>query len=219
MKKKLTLIIGCVAFMMGSHLMAQDGPKFTMEVSSDSVLMNNYFTVAFSLENAEGTNFLPPTFDEFEVVSGPNTSSSMSIMNGQVSQKVTYTYYLRPREIGNYYIEAASIESEEGVLETLPREVIVLPNPDGIIQQPQPRSESFNFDMDGFNMSPFFGPDMKMEGMEDLQKLFPSLEELQKNMQEFFPRLDVMPQQEGEGTKPEEKSKRKRKKFKMWGGR
>jgi hypothetical protein len=212
MKMKLTLIIGCMAFMMGSHLMAQDGPKFTVEVSSDSILMNNYFTVSFTLENAEGANFMPPAFDEFEVASGPNTSSSMSIMNGKVSQKVTYTYYLRPRDIGNYFIEPASIESDEGVLETLPREVIVLPNPDGIIQQPKPRTESFNF-----NSSPFFGPDMKMEGMEDLQKLFPSLEELQKNMQEFFPRLDLMPQQEGEGdgTNPEEKKKRKRKKFKM----
>jgi hypothetical protein len=176
--------------------------------------MNNYFTVSFTLENAEGANFMPPAFDEFEVASGPNTSSSMSIMNGQVSQKVTYTYYLRPRDIGNYFIEPASIESDEGVLETLPREVIVLPNPDGIIQQPQQRTQPFNFNMDGFSGSPFFGPDMKMEGMEDLQKLFPSLEELQKNMQEFFPRLDLIPQEE-EGAKPGEKTKRKRKKFKM----
>jgi hypothetical protein len=182
MKMKLTLIIGCMAFMMGSHLMAQDGPKFTVEVSSDSILMNNYFTVSFTLENAEGANFMPPAFDEFEVASGPNTSSSMSIMNGKVSQKVTYTYYLRPRDIGNYFIEPASIESDEGVLETLPREVIVLPNPEGIIQQPKPRTESFNF-----NSSPFFGPDMKMEGMEDLQKLFPSLENYRKICRSSFP--------------------------------
>lgn len=216
MKKKLTLIIGCMAFVIGSHLFAQEGPRFTVEVSSDSVLMENYFTVSFTLENAEGMNFLPPAFDDFEVVSGPNTSSSMSFINGAMSQKITYTFYLRPREIGNYYIQPASIESNEGLLETLPREVIVLPNPDGIIQQPKPRSESFNFNMDGFNLSPFFGPDMKMEGMEDLQKLFPSLEELQKNMQEFFPRLDMeqMPPK-GEQAVPEQKKKRKRKKYKM----
>ena len=213
MKKKLTLIIGCLAFMTGSQLFAQEEPVFTVEVSSDSVLMDNYFTVSFTLENAEGDNFAPPAFDEFEVVSGPNTSSSMSFINGKMSQKVSYTYYLRPREVGNYYIHPASIESADGVLETLPQEVIVLPNPDGIIQQPKPRSESFNFNMDGMNLSPFFGPDMKMEGMEDLRKLFPSLEEMQKNMQEFFPRLESLSLKQ-QGVEPEQK-KRKRKKFKM----
>ena len=207
--KKLTLIIGCMAFMMGSHLFAQEGPTFTVEASSDSILMNNYFTVSFTLENVEGFNFSPPAFEEFEVVSGPNTSSSMSFVNGEMSRKVTYTYYLRPREIGNFYIHSASIESEEGILETLPTEVIILPNPDGIIQQPKPRSESFNFNMDGFNWSPFFAPDSKMDGMEDMQKLFPSLEELQNSMKGLFPEMEELPKEESG------KKKRKRKKYKM----
>lgn len=208
--KKLSLILGCMALLTMSHLHAQQGPKFTVEVSSDSVLMNNYFTVSFTLENADGMNFMPPSFEAFEVVSGPNTSTSMSMMNGEVSRKVTYTYYLRPRDIGNYYIEPASIESEEGVLETLPREVIILPNPDNIIQQPEPQNRTFQFDMGGFDWEPFFGPDFKMDGLDNLQQLFPSLEDLQNNMKGFFPDLEELKKQQEEGEK-----KKKRKVYKM----
>lgn len=204
-----------MVFMAISHLNAQEGPRFTVEVSSDSVLMNNYFIVTFTLENGEGENFMPPTFEEFEVVSGPNRSMSTSIMNGEMSKKMSFTYYLRPHGEGNYYIEPASIESEEGVLETLPMEVTILPNPDNIIQQPKPQTESFGFDwggfkMDGFNMEPFFGRDFNMDDLNDMQKLFPSLEELQKGMKGFFPNLEELEKQQ-----TPTKKKRKRKTYKL----
>ncbi len=210
--KKLIQLIGCMVLLAIGHMNAQEGPRFTVEVSSDSVLMNNYFTVTFTLENGEGVNFISPAFEEFEVVSGPNRSMSTSIMNGEVSRRLSYTYYLRPVDAGNYYIEPASIESEEGVLESLPVEVIILPNPDGIIQQPKPRSESFKFDMDGFNMSPFFGREFNMDDLNNFQNLFPNLEELQKSMKDFFPNLDL----EGlEKQKESLKKKKKRKTYKM----
>ncbi|MFK7936001.1 MAG: BatD family protein [Saprospiraceae bacterium] len=111
--------------------------KFSVTVSSDSVLLGNYLKVTFLLENANGNEFSPPEFENFTVVSGPNTSSSMSIMNGVVAQSISYTYYVEPSDIGSYYITPASIATEEKILETEPVEIQVLPNPDGIIQRPQ----------------------------------------------------------------------------------
>lgn len=142
MKKILFLTAACL-ILAGKELSAQESAHFSVEVSSDSILMGNYFKVVFTLENANGEQFEAPLFQGFDVVSGPNFSSSISMINGQTSQKVSYTYYLRAREIGNYYIEPASIAVGEKILETLPVEVIVAPNPEGIIQKPeQPESQS-----------------------------------------------------------------------------
>ena len=35
----------------------------------------------------------------FQIVSGPNQSSSMSMVNGSISQSLTYSYTLRPRKL------------------------------------------------------------------------------------------------------------------------
>lgn len=132
--KNLLFTIG---FVLISLFTSAQEAKFSVTVNSDSVLLGNYLKVSFLLENANGSEFAPPAFENFTVVSGPNTSSSMSIVNGVVSQSISYTYYIEPSDIGSYYITPASIATEEKVLETQPVEIQVLPNPDGIIQRPQ----------------------------------------------------------------------------------
>lgn len=132
--KNLLFTIGFI--FIGLFATAQDA-KFSVTVNSDSVLLGNYLKVSFLLENANGNDFSPPTFENFTVVSGPNTSSSLSIVNGVVSQSVSYTYYIEPSDIGSYYITPASIATDEKVLETQPIEIQVFPNPDGIIQRPR----------------------------------------------------------------------------------
>ncbi|MEO1513630.1 MAG: BatD family protein [Bacteroidota bacterium] len=143
--KKFIFICLCVGFWGISWAQS---PSFTVTVSTDSILMGNYFEVTFTLKDANGSNFLPPDFPDFQVVSGPNQSMSTSFINGQMSQSMSYTYYLEPKDLGNFYITAASISTAEEVLETEPKEIIVLANPDGIIQKPRraERSRGF-FDM------------------------------------------------------------------------
>lgn len=108
---------------------------FEVVVSNDSVLLGNTITARFTIENANTEDLSLPAFSGFHV-SGPSVSTQMSMMNGAVSQSTTYTYYLEPQEVGEYYIEPASIKTEDGFLETLPVAVNVFPNPDGIIQSP-----------------------------------------------------------------------------------
>ncbi len=126
---------------------AQDKPaKFTVTVSADSILMGNYFEVKFSLENAGGKDFEAPDFGEhFKVVSGPTHSTSMSIVNGELTQSATITYYLEPKDPGVFYILPASINTGDTILETDPLEVMVVPNPDGIEQRPPGQAEGFQF--------------------------------------------------------------------------
>lgn len=124
-----------------------EAPSFSVRLSTDSVLMGNYFQVQFILENGNGTDFQAPEFDEsFHVVSGPAYSNFTSIVNGELSQKMTISYYLEPRQEGLYYIGPASIRVGNEMLETEPVEVLVVPNPDGIKQQPHVEAPSFRFE-------------------------------------------------------------------------
>ncbi len=106
---------------------------FKVEVSSDSVLMGNTFEVRFTIENAGG-DFKAPDFDGFDIVSGPNTSSSFSMVNGNVTQKASYAYRLRPAREGKLYIQPASFKTKNNTLETEPLIVFVHPNPGGVIE-------------------------------------------------------------------------------------
>jgi len=154
MKKIVMLLLLCfISFVV---MEAQDA-KFTVSVSTDSILMDNQFQVSFTLENVQGTEFEAPIFGDFDVLSGPNMSSNFSMMNGAVTQTMTYTYILRPKEVGNYFIEPASIKTGDSYLETAPLEVMVVPNPDGIIQKSPAQERNSRRDIFGdmFDSSDF----------------------------------------------------------------
>ena len=144
---------------------AQEETRFTVEVSTDSILFGNYFKVTFTLENAKDAEFSGPDFSEFQVISGPNMASSMSIINGTVTQSVSYSYYLEPKEVGNFYILPASVDLNGRMLETQPLEVMVVPNPEGIKQSPEPRN---GFRMDGFGFDNF---DLRNDEMPGLDRM------------------------------------------------
>ena len=133
---------------------AQENARFKVEISNDSILLGNYFEVRFNLENAEGKNFEAPPLDEFQVISGPNYSSSYSMINGQVSQAVTYSYHLAPKDIGNFYLQPATIQVGDKVLETEVLEILAAPNPDGFIQRPPNNRLNFQFDWGPSILSP-----------------------------------------------------------------
>lgn len=134
-------------FSVCGHLYSQES-LFKVEVSVDTVLMDNYVEVRFTMENIDGT-FEAPSFGEFNVVGGPNVSSSMSIINGDVTKKESYSYFLQPKNVGKIYIEEAYVESGEGQLSTKPFPIIVLENPEGIKQ------DAKNFKQkDVFELSP-----------------------------------------------------------------
>lgn len=105
-------------------------------LSQDTVLLGNYFKVEFSVENATG-DFEQPDLSSFKLVGGPNTSTSMSNINGEVTRKSSYTFYLEPLEAGTVYIPEAYFVTDDTTLETTPLKITVLPNPKGIIETPK----------------------------------------------------------------------------------
>ncbi len=101
----------------GLSALAQDA-TFTATVSKTTVALSSKFKVEFKLENGQGSGFQAPDFEDFSVVAGPSTSSSMSIVNGVVTQSFSYVYYLKPKEIGDFVIKTAKIKVKDKTLET-----------------------------------------------------------------------------------------------------
>lgn len=153
MKKALVWLL---AWGLPCWLLAQQTPRFTVEVSTDSVLWGNSFTVTFTLENVSGAKFEAPDFQDFQVVGGPNMSSSFRFVNGTSSQSVSYSYQLEPKSMGVFYIPPAFVEHNGAVLETAPVAIKVAPNPDNIKQQPKDSGTRFRFQWDDFGFPPLF---------------------------------------------------------------
>ncbi len=126
--------------------------SFVIETSSDSVLVGNYIIISFTAENLDG-QFEAPDFDGMQVLSGPNVSNSIQIINGDKSTKATYTYHVQPPDVGIYTISPAYIVDEESTLETIPLVINVYPNPENIITPPKSSANEFFFNFDQF--SPF----------------------------------------------------------------
>lgn len=131
-------------FLLFSGMVHAQKLEFNVTVSSDTLLLGNYLEVKFEVTNGKG-RFTAPDFAGWNVVSGPNTSSSFSIINGDVKQSSSYSYYLEAGFEGLYQINPAQLETEDGILKTPAIQIIVLPNPEGIRQHPKNREESKYF--------------------------------------------------------------------------
>ena len=91
-----------------SVLLAQ-GNKFTASVTRTTVGTGEQFEISFSTD-ANAQSFRPPSFNGFQVLSGPNESSSMTSINGNTSVSTSVSYILIPVKEGEFTIGPASIE-------------------------------------------------------------------------------------------------------------
>ncbi len=140
------IILGLIT-MIPLSIWGQKEALFTMSVSSDTVGMNGGLEVTFTLENAQTKQFNPPNFDGFEA-QGPSTASSMSFVNGDMSQKISYTYYLTPKTQGSFVIDKATLETDGKTLETEPKTVVVVDYYEAPERRNQSRNPFFNDDDD-----------------------------------------------------------------------
>ena len=95
------LIIGYSAFAQNAFLSAT--------ASKSTVGVGEQFQVTFTL-NCDGQNFRSPDLSNFNVLSGPNKSSSISIVNNSYTQTLSFTFFLQPKSEGAFKIGPASIE-------------------------------------------------------------------------------------------------------------
>jgi hypothetical protein len=99
-------------------LFGQKSVSFTAATNASKVVKGGVFEVIFSIKNAEGSDFVPPSFNGFKVVGGPNLQSSRTIINGNVSQSTNYGYYLSALKTGTLTIDAATIKVDKKMLQS-----------------------------------------------------------------------------------------------------
>ena len=109
---------------------AQDNPTLTVSAKKQ-VVVGERFQVVFE-SNAEGRNFQAPSFEGFNVVGGPftSTSSSIQVVNGSVtrSTRISYTFAVQAIREGTFRIGAASLTVDGNKVSSEPFEVKVLPD-------------------------------------------------------------------------------------------
>jgi len=90
-------------------LTAQD---FSVSVDKTNIGQNERFQIYFTFQNGDPnrlSSFNPPSFNGLKILSGPNESRSMQIINGQVSGSLTYSFIAIGPNLGKVTIESASI--------------------------------------------------------------------------------------------------------------
>ena len=128
MKLNLTrkiFLLCFVLFFSEANLHAQ---QFTATVDKTTVGQYDRFQVYFTFDGTDVnglSNFRPPAFTGFKILSGPNQSSSMQIINGKVSGSITYSYILQPGGIGDFTITSASVDYSGKTFHTTPIKVKV----------------------------------------------------------------------------------------------
>ncbi len=109
--KKAFIVVLLSFFIFGTENLFAQGLSFTATAKT-VVRVGENFQLNFKV-NAKGKGFKGPNISNFQVLSGPNTStsSSVQIINGKVTSKADYifAYVLRATNEGTFTIPGASI--------------------------------------------------------------------------------------------------------------
>ncbi len=109
-------------------LLAAQGVSFTASVDKSTVALDEQFTLELTLNGGGmGGGSVPklPDVPKFMVLSGPNQSSSVQIVNGAVSSSITYSYTIQPREAGKFTLGSATVVVGGKQYSTQPIEITV----------------------------------------------------------------------------------------------
>ena len=97
-------------FLWNSVIILSQGTNFVLNVDRTQISQDQYIEASFTLTNAQGKAFTPPDFNGWTVISGPSTSSQVSIFNGVRTSNISYIYSLSPKSTGTLIIGKASIQ-------------------------------------------------------------------------------------------------------------
>ncbi len=129
MKRTIFTFIFCL-FTFAS-LVAQD-IVFKCEVPK-VVGLHERFRVSFTINSSEARNFIAPTFQNVNILSGPSTSrsSSVSIVNGKRTDNssITFSYWLQSLTTGKIFIPSAQVRVAGKLYTTQPTTIKVEDNP------------------------------------------------------------------------------------------
>jgi hypothetical protein len=102
--KTRQLICVLIVYFLGFGLLIAQGIKIEVP---EEVTEGETFKLAFTLTDGEIQDMEVTSFGEFDVIGGPNRSSSISIINGKRSSSTSISYYLMAKNPGKFTIPPA----------------------------------------------------------------------------------------------------------------
>jgi len=114
-----------------NFLLAQDN-GLEIILSRDSILAGNKVELIYRLINVKAKIKDIPELKNFMIISGPNHSSQMSIINGDVSSETALSFILVAEEEGVFEVPIPILDTNQEGLSFPKKYLTVLPNPDKI---------------------------------------------------------------------------------------
>lgn len=161
--------------------------QFSVVCPNKKIGKNDLVDIQFKVENASHVgSIIPPSFKDFNVVSGPNQQSSMSSINGKVTQYVSIGFSLQPKSPGKYIIGPATAQADGNEYKSKPITITVTNDPSLVHNNnnnaPSPSPfPNFNFDF----------PDMPVRHQFNDYILRPGEDVAEKIKKNLFIKLEV----------------------------
>jgi hypothetical protein len=129
------------AFIVSPTVLGQD-VQVRATVGTDTVGLQDQFQYTITISGSDSGDAETPRvrFAEFQVVSGPNVSTSFQWINGKTSSSKSISYILLPRKEGQFSLEPAEVTIKGRVYRTQPIPIRVTA---AGTRAPVPRSRSF----------------------------------------------------------------------------
>ncbi|MCP5064099.1 MAG: protein BatD [Ignavibacteriae bacterium] len=108
------------------NLFAQE---FSASIDKSTIGQNERFQIYFTYKGGNLnalSNFKAPSFKGIRILSGPNESKSMQIINGQVAGSITFSYIAVGSSLGKFNIGSASAKANGKTYTTKPIEFNII---------------------------------------------------------------------------------------------
>lgn len=161
-RKYYPFIVGLFLILCNTaFLQAQDG-TFTASADPMTIASGEQFQLTFTFNGSDVNsvrNLKAPDFSQFVVISGPNQSTNMQWINGQMSASIVYSYNLYARQAGKYNIGSAAIEYKGKTVKSNPIQIEVT--------QGKPKQQQKQPDQPGANI----GDNLIVKAFSDKQRV------------------------------------------------
>lgn len=123
--KKITSIF-LLFILLSVQVIAQE---FSVSVDKSTIGQNVRFQIYFTFQNGDLnrlSGFRPPSFKGLKLISGPNESRNMQIINGQVSGSLTYSFIAVGQKVGKVTIGSATVTYNNSNIKTKPISINII---------------------------------------------------------------------------------------------
>jgi len=129
----------CFLFICSPFKGIADNVQFTLEISANSVALNDVVQVQYTITNGKNvTAFDIPEFKNFKVIQGPDQGSGYSLINGVMKEYISVSYILQPLTTGTFTIPAASAIIDGIKMRSNTTKIIITPASANVQPQYQP---------------------------------------------------------------------------------